>query len=236
MPRICVQPARLYAIADAERLGPEPGAFSDSVRALVDGGVRLLQLRLKPLDRDQVGDDAWRYRIVERTLEALHDVLDSLQLWIDDRADLAACFARVFAGVHVGQQDLPPRAVQAVLGGSGSRALVGLSCHDVSQVRVAEADADVDWIAIGPVFGTRSKANPDPVVGLDGVCAARAATSKPLVAIGGLDAERIPAVLASGADSAVVLGALSAEGRDPASVSRMARRLVRSAEDERRPT
>lgn len=89
---------------------------------------------------------------------------------------------------------------------------IGLSCHDLDQVRAADADPHVDVIAYGPVFPTRSKASPDPAVGIDGVRRARAATSKPLVAIGGIDPAGDPdsarAVLAAGADTLAVLGAL----------------------------
>lgn len=237
MPRSDSQPDNqipgLYAIADAARLGARPADFVASVRALVDGGVRLLQLRLKPQpDRD----DAWRFRVVERTLDALDESRGdrhAVQMWIDDRADLAACFAGSVAGVHLGQRDLPPWAVRAVL---GDRPRIGLSCHGVEQVQAADADPHVDWVAIGPVFATSSKVNPDPVVGVDGVRAARVATSKPLVAIGGLGAERIPEVLAAGADSAVVLGALAAAGRDPLSLRRTARHLVRVADEARSST
>jgi thiamine-phosphate pyrophosphorylase len=124
-------------------------------------------------------------------------------LWIDDRADLAALFP--VAGVHVGQTDLPPEAVRRVVGGG---MWIGLSTHDEAQLAAADADPDVDVVAVGPVFPTAGKERPDPVVGLDFVRRARARTAKPLVAIGGIGAESVRAVLEAGADAAVVLGAV----------------------------
>jgi thiamine-phosphate pyrophosphorylase len=224
--------SRLYAIADAECLGTDPDRFADRAAAIVSGGVRILQLRLKPTDSKVASDDLLRSEIIERTLTALdrRGLADEVQLWLDDRADLAAYFPGAFAGVHVGQDDLTPAAVRSVFG-SGEAPLVGLSCHDPEQVRGADADIYVDWVAIGPVFSTGSKPDPDPIVGLDGILSARKATSKPLVAIGGLNAERILAVLEAGADAAVVLSALVAGGREPAAIETTARRLVRVAGD-----
>jgi thiamine-phosphate pyrophosphorylase len=107
--------------------------------------------------------------------------------------------------------------------------LVGLSCHDIEEVARADANPAVDWVAIGPVFATASKRDSEPVVGLEGVGAARAATSKPLVAIGGVTASRIPRVLEAGADAVVVLSALVAGGCSPAAIEQRARALVEIA-------
>ncbi len=115
---------------------------------------------------------------------------------MDDRADLAALFP--VAGLHVGQRDLPPAAARRVVGG-GVR--IGLSTHDEEQLAAADEDPDVDVIAVGPVFPTTGKAHPDPVVGLDFVRWARERTRKRLVAIGGIDAGNLAAVLAAGADA-----------------------------------
>lgn len=223
--------SRLYAIADAECLGTDPRRFADSVAAMVRGGVRLLQLRLKPVDPRLAFDDHLRFEMIERTLEALDAtrLRDEVQLWLDDRADVAALFPGAFAGVHVGQTDLPPSAVKRVAVQGDGAVLVGLSCHDVDQIVSAESDPDVDWVAIGPVFATSSKVDPDPVVGLDVVQQARAATAKPVVAIGGIDADRVSEVLNAGADAAVVLSALLASGSEPRQIEATACRLTELA-------
>ena len=107
----------------------------------------------------------------------------SVTLIMNDRADL--CLAAGFDGVHVGQDDLSPAGVRAVIGDS---LWLGVSTHNPEQL--AEADkTTANYLAIGPVFATQSKANPDPVIGLEGVRRARALTRKPLVAIGGITRE-----------------------------------------------
>lgn len=224
--------SRLYAIADAECLGTDPAHFAECVVAMASGGVRLIQLRLKPLNPALAGHDRLRFDIIEQTLSALDStglsvgLRSKMQLWLDDRADLAALFPDAFAGVHVGQRDLPPGGVRKVL---GEGILIGLSCHDLEEIRTGDKDPDVDWLAVGPVYATRSKPDPDPVIGLAGVRHIRAATSKPLVAIGGLTADRISEVLDAGADTAVVLSALVSGGHRPAEIEATARQLVRLA-------
>jgi thiamine-phosphate pyrophosphorylase len=143
-------------------------------------------------------------------------------LWIDDRADLAALFP--VAGVHVGQTDLPPAAVRRVVG-EGVR--IGLSTHNEAQLTAADADPAVDVVAVGPVFPTASKERPSPVVGLDFVRQARSRTSRPLVAIGGIEVESVAAVLEAGADAAVVLGAICRGGLRE--IATNARRLLAAA-------
>jgi thiamine-phosphate pyrophosphorylase len=128
-------------------------------------------------------------------------------LIMNDRADL--CLAAGFDGVHVGQDDLSPAGVRAVI---GPDRWLGVSTHNVEQVRAAD-QTDATYIAIGPVFATASKANPDPVIGLEGVRAARVLTRKPLVAIGGITRANFREVLAAGADSVAVIGDLLKEPR-----------------------
>ncbi|MDA8016981.1 MAG: thiamine phosphate synthase [Thermoanaerobaculia bacterium] len=223
---------RLYAIADAECLGTDPREFAECVAAMVRGGVQLVQLRLKPSHPDLKGDDALRFQMIECTLERLEKTGSTsvVELWLDDRADLAALFPGAFAGVHVGQSDLPPGAVRRVDQQDRDAFLVGRSCHDIDQVKAADADAAVDWIAIGPVYSTKSKANPEPHVGIEGVRGARAATAKPLVAIGGIREGRFGSILRAGADTAAVLSALVAGGRKPSEIETTARRLVEEVE------
>jgi thiamine-phosphate pyrophosphorylase len=126
---------------------------------------------------------------------------------VNDRADVARLSGA--AGVHLGQLDLVPRDARLVV---GDAAVVGLSTHDDDQARRA-ADEPVDYVAIGPVFATSSKARPDPVVGLEGVMTARAIVARsrrPLVAIGGITLATAPGVIAAGADSVAVISDLLA--------------------------
>lgn len=188
---------------------------------MADAGVRWIQLRLK------TATDRERYRVTEACVERLASTGCDVELWMDDRADLALLFGDAVAGVHVGQRDLPPAAVRRVV---SPQCWVGLSCHDADQIAAAEDASDVDVVAIGPVFETRSKAQPDPWVGLDGVARARAACTKPLVAIGGIDGSNARQVLDAGADSVVMLGALCGnEGGDEGGalgVGRRSREIV----------
>jgi thiamine-phosphate pyrophosphorylase len=114
------------------------------------------------------------------------------------------CLAGGFGGVHVGQDDLSPESARAVV---GNQLWVGVSTHSVEQVSVAD-QTSADYIAIGPAFPTSSKQNPDPVIGLDGIRAARAATGKPLVAIGGITRVNAASVIEAGADSVAVISDL----------------------------
>jgi thiamine-phosphate pyrophosphorylase len=127
-------------------------------------------------------------------------------LIMNDRADV--CLAAAFDGVHVGREDLLPESARKII---GANRWLGVSTHNPEQV--AEADrTSADYIAIGPVFATASKANPDPIVGLAGVRRARELTTKPLVAIGGISRQNCSSVLEAGADSIAVISDLV---RDP---------------------
>ena len=183
----------VYAIADAEALAPRP--LPDAVAEMAAAGVRSLQVRAKKLS----GSSGYR------ALEGCCRVLDGsgVELWVDDRADFAALFP--VAGLHLGQTDLPPAAARRVV---GRDVRIGLSTHTEEQVAAADADRDVDVIAVGPIFPTASKERPDPVVGLALLRWARARTAKRLLAIGGIDAGNVASVLDAGADAAVVLGAV----------------------------
>lgn len=119
---------------------------------------------------------------------------------VNDRADYAVLMG---AGVHVGQDDMPPAAVRRVVGS----AIIGFSTHNREQLIRAESE-DVQYVALGPIFGTASKRNPDPVVGLSGLSALRPLTKKPLVAIGGITLTNARDVLANGADSLALIGGL----------------------------
>ncbi|MFL6259526.1 MAG: thiamine phosphate synthase [Thermoanaerobaculia bacterium] len=182
----------VYAIADAGVLGAE--ALPAAVAGMAEAGIRWIQVRAKHLS-----GSGWHAALAAccRALEG-----SGVRLWVDDRADLAALFP--VEGVHVGQRDLPPAAARRVV---GAGVKIGLSTHDEEQFAAADADPAVDVIAVGPVFPTTGKENPDPVVGLRFVRWARERTRKPLVAIGGIEAGNVAEVLAAGADAAAVLGA-----------------------------
>ncbi len=205
-----------YVLADVAALGPIDVA--GAVEEMAQQGVRSIQLRAKPApsDRDL-------FRLTEECCRRLEGT--GARLWIDDRADLAALLP--LAGVHLGQEDLPPAAARAVV---GEDSWLGLSTHNEEQWRGAEADPEVDLIAVGPIFATTSKRNPGETIGLEGLRAARRVTSKPLVAIGGIGFENLGEVLATGVDSVAVLGAVCA-AEDIAGVGRNCRRLLAAVEE-----
>jgi thiamine-phosphate pyrophosphorylase len=128
-----------------------------------------------------------------------------LRFIMNDRADL--CLVAEFDGVHVGRDDLSPESVRGIIGPRW----VGVSTHNPEQVKEADLTS-ADYLAIGPVFSTSSKGQPDPVVGLEGVRRARQATRKPLVAIGGITRGNAASVIEAGADSVAVISDLL---RDP---------------------
>ena len=120
-----------------------------------------------------------------------------------------------FDGVHVGQTDVSPAEARAIV---GPGKIVGVSTHNEAQLRAADRQP-VDYIAVGPVYATATKENPDPVVGLEGVRLARGLTRKPLVGIGGISAENAAAVRQAGADSLAVISGIFAPGGDAAKLA-----------------
>jgi thiamine-phosphate pyrophosphorylase len=195
---------RLYAILDFDCLTRASAhaisgkQLSDFARELVSGGVTLLQYRAKNLSSRDMLSHA---RELKRLLSP------HVKLIMNDRADL--CLAAGFDGVHLGQDDLSPEGARRVV---GERHWIGVSTHNLDQLAIADA-APSDYLAIGPIFGTQSKQNPDPVVGLDGLRAARRATRKPLVAIGGITRQNCRSVVDAGADSVAVISDLVNEPR-----------------------
>jgi thiamine-phosphate pyrophosphorylase len=126
----------------------------------------------------------------------------TVKLVMNDRADL--CLAAQYDGLHVGQDDLLPESARSII---GPARWLGVSTHNPEQL--AEADrTTADYLAIGPIFATSSKANPDPVVGLQGLRRARELTRKPLVAIGGITRANARSVIEAGADSVAVISDL----------------------------
>ena len=190
----------LYPIVDFACFASAPDPVLALVRfaeELLRGGATLIQYRDKSSDERRFLSCARELRRVTR---------DRAWLVINDRIDLAlACEAD---GVHLGQDDLSPSAARNILDASGKRNfLIGFSTHNLDQVREADS-SPVDYVAAGPVFATASKANPDPVIGLEGVRAARQATSRPLVAIGGITRGNCRQVKEAGADSVAVIADL----------------------------
>jgi thiamine-phosphate pyrophosphorylase len=191
----------LYAIIDAGCFASEPDrtrAIVDHARELAAGGVTLIQYRAKNLLGREMLSQA---RELRRVLG------DTVRLVMNDRADL--CLAAEFDGVHVGQDDVPPAVVRSIV---NRDSLVGYSTHNPEQVKAADA-MPVDYIAVGPVFATASKANPDPVIGLEGVLKARELTGKPLVAIGGVTRANCREVIEAGANSVAVISDLMGSPR-----------------------
>jgi thiamine-phosphate diphosphorylase len=181
----------LYAIVDPLDTGRTPAELAG---ALLAGGARLLQLRLKNAGSGELLAAARALRTLTARTGAL--------LLINDRPDVAR--AAGADGVHLGQDDLPLAAARAVL---GPGAVVGVSTHDVEQARVA-AGAGADYLGVGPVFTTTTKVGALPARGLELVRAVRAAVGIPLVGIGGITPDTAVAVRAAGADAVAMIGAL----------------------------
>lgn len=188
--------SRLYAIIDGALVPPAtaPAVAEQLLRA----GVRILQYRNKGPFTRQCWEDCC----------AIAEVAQQQGAWflVNDRADVALlCGA---AGVHLGQEDLPPEYARRLL---GEGKIIGFSTHTVEQARQAER-LPVNYLAIGPVFPTTTKEQPDPVVGLETVAAVRAAIKKPIVAIGGITVENARSVIEAGADAVAVVRDLLAAG------------------------
>lgn len=181
----------LYAILDPA-LSPFP--IADLAERLAGAGVRLIQLRDKRASARTIYLDS---RQLIGRLAPL-----GVRVIVNDRPDIAAIVRA--GGVHVGQDDLPVEAARRICGPS---CWVGVSTHNLEQLRAADFTS-ADYIALGPVFPTSTKENPDPVVGLDFLRRARQKTRKTLVAIGGITVESAGEVFRAGADSVAVIGDL----------------------------
>ncbi len=209
--RLPVNIPLLYPILDADSLLANAGGTSpmqvvcSHALALADAGCTVLQYRAKQLNVREALAQA----------RELRRLLPGITLIMNDRADL--CVAAAFDGVHVGQDDLSPVGARSVV---GMEKIVGLSTHNPAQMSEALLQP-VNYLAIGPVFDTGSKVNPDPVVGLAGVSEARrlrdaSGRPLPLVAIGGITLDNAAEVLRAGAESVAVIGALSRSPRESA--------------------
>jgi thiamine-phosphate pyrophosphorylase len=209
----------LCAIVDADAAARAGWQLLDLANAFLDGGARFLQLRAKAMPGADLLDAA------TAIVRAAHR--RGAQVVINDRADVARLVEA--DGVHVGQEDLRPADVRAIV---GQESIVGLSTHTIDQLERA-ANEPVSYLAIGPVFGTTSKDTGYDAVGLDMVrAAARVADARglPLVAIGGITLARAASVIEAGAASVAVIGDLLSTG-DPATRTReFLARLARTRE------
>jgi thiamine-phosphate pyrophosphorylase len=200
---------RLYLVTDPGLVGERdlPGL----VEAVVRAGVTLVQLRHKS------ASTAALLRLALVLVERLRPL--GVPLIVNDRADVA--LAAGAAGVHVGQSDLPAPLARRVTGG---RMLVGLSIEHLPEMGDAGVEA-ADYLAASPVFGTATKADIAPPLGLDGLARMRGMTKKPIVAIGGIDLERAAQAILHGADGvAVVRAILGAD--DPVQATRALRHAI----------
>jgi len=179
---------RLYVILDSALLTIP---VQDCAQELADAGVRLLQYR----------DKTAPARDLLHSSRSLASLLTPQEITfiVNDRADVAVLAGA--SGVHVGQDDLEVEQARAL---AGKERWVGVSTHNVEQFR-ASAATSADYIAVGPVFATTSKANPDPVIGTEFVRRVRDLSDKPIVAIGGITLENAASVIQAGADCVAVI-------------------------------
>lgn len=183
---------KLYAITDRLMSGL---SHAEQVRRLCQGGIRLAQLREKHLSPREFFDEAQAALRVARDYDCT--------LIINDRVDIA--LATGAGGVHLGQNDIPPSSARKVL---GSSRLIGYSTHTPEQMQAATS-LPIDYIAYGPIFNTRSKEDPDKLVGLEGLrSACEVMTDLPVVAIGGISISNALDVIDAGAGSLAVISAL----------------------------
>ncbi|MCR4420502.1 MAG: thiamine phosphate synthase [Clostridia bacterium] len=183
---------RLYVIVDAEVAGRRP--LEEVTGEVLAGGAEVIQLRAK----------TWPAR---RLLEVGRNMLElcrrrGVPFLVNDRADIARALGA--DGVHLGQDDLPLEAARRLL---GPGRIIGLSVDTLEEALAAEA-AGADYVSLGPIFPTATKPDAGPVVGLEGLARVRAGVSLPLVAIGGINADNAARVLAAGADTVAVIGAV----------------------------
>jgi thiamine-phosphate pyrophosphorylase len=195
----------LYPIIDYSCFATKPDPIMAIVRyaeELIAAGATLIQLR----DKSQP-EQPRRFLSCARELRRVtwgSEATPRATLIINDRVDI--CLAADADGVHLGQDDLSPAAARKIFDSvkDGKTRIIGVSTHNLAQVIAADA-LSVDYIAIGPVFATGSKANSDAVVGLEGVRQARRVTQKPLVAIGGITRQNCSQVKAAGGADAVAV-------------------------------
>jgi thiamine-phosphate pyrophosphorylase len=187
---------RVYPILDTESLERRGVALETAAAAFIEGGAGILQVRHKA---------HWGREFFEAARQVARLCREAgVEFIVNDRADFALLLG---AGLHLGQDDLAPRDARRLM---GPDAMIGFSSHNRTQLSAAGGEP-VDYVALGPVFGTASKRNPDPVVGVEEIRRCRGLVEKPLVAIGGITLENAIEVWKAGADSVAVIGGLLPE-------------------------
>ncbi len=203
---------RFYPILDTAALERSGCRLEDAAGALLEAGARIVQLRHKGHFSRSMFETAEAIAALCRTAGA--------QLIVNDRADIALLLDA--QGLHIGQDDLSPAAARRLI---GSGRMLGYSTHNSAQL-LAAAGEPCDYVALGPIFHTGSKLNPDPVVGLAGLERLAKTVTRPLVAIGGITPATAPEVYAAGAASIAVIGDLYAGPCTAASITERARRWL----------
>jgi thiamine-phosphate pyrophosphorylase len=204
---------RVYALTDVQLSGL---SHAEQVRLLSLGGARLVQLREKRLPACEFYKQARAAVDVARR--------NGVQLLINDRVDIALAVGA--DGVHLGQDDMPPEAARKLL---GPNAIIGYSTHNVEQA-IAAIKMPIDYLAIGPIFGTTTKSDAAPVLGLDGLRTVRRAIGAfPLVAIGGITHKNAREVIAASADSIAMISALISNS---SRISEATRKLLQDLQDQ----
>jgi thiamine-phosphate pyrophosphorylase len=189
----------IYPITNRELSGL---SHTEQVRSLVGSGVTLIQLREKTADSADFFKDAANALLIARSA--------GIKLIINDRVDIALALGA--DGVHLGQDDLPAEAARRLL---GSEAIIGFSTHTLEQASAA-SHLPVDYIAIGPVFSTSTKIDPEEITGVETIAKIqRLRLGYPLVAIGGIDQDNISEVAENGADAAAIVSAIWASSVTP---------------------
>jgi thiamine-phosphate pyrophosphorylase len=208
---------RFYPILDTNVLQQQDCEALRAAEGLIEGGVRILQYRHK---------SDWTQTHFDTARQIAHVCHQAGVLFVlDDRADFAKLLG---AALHVGQDDLPPAAARRVVGDE----VIGFSTHNRAQLSRA-AEEPVEYVSLGPIFATKSKQNPDPVVGIDGLRKLRSLTTKPLAAIGGITPLNACDVIEAGANSvAIISGLFDSKACDGGGVRRSAQnwmQLLRQA-------
>ncbi|WP_342348752.1 thiamine phosphate synthase [uncultured Nitrospira sp.] len=168
--------------------------LAEVVQQAGEAGVKLVQYRNKTGSMKQ----AYEAGRALRSVAAERD----MTFIVNDRCDLA--LALEADGVHLGQADLPLRLARKVV---GQKMLIGVSTHNPEQVRLATEEG-ADYLGFGPIFTTKTKANHEPVVGIEGLAGVRNLTPLPIIAIGGIVSESVPALQSAGANGVAVASAI----------------------------
>lgn len=183
---------KIYPITDV-RLAKT--SHAQQVEKLIEGGAELIQLREKYASPKDFYASAKKALDIARR----HNV----KIIINDRVDIALALGA--DGVHLGQDDLPPEYAREIL---GEKAIIGFSTHNIEQA-ISAVKLPINYLAIGPVFTTKTKENPDEIVGVEGVKKVREAIGDfPLVAIGGINLENFSDVLNAGVNSVAIISDL----------------------------